>query len=226
MLIEEGDRKMNGNNMVKKQVDATHYEWGKYLKKSKWESYFCQINEIVKCKSKRILVIGKGDGIVPAILINMGMDVVTFDYDETLHPDIVGDVKEIDRYLKKGEFDTLLCCEVLEHIEFTYFEMIIKKFSDLEIRNIVLSLPNYSKQCCFDIKIRIGNLFNLRKRLINYKKIGHTVWCKDEHYWEVNVVGTELYKIQTILMKWYMIQKMYYVFENEYHIFFVLRGKY
>lgn len=211
------------NNLVKTQVDYRHYEWGKYLKMSKWKSYYYQITEVIKSNPNKLLIIGKGDGIVPAILLNMGIEVTTFDYDETLKPDILGDVKLIDQYVKRGQYDTILCCEVLEHIPFEFFDIIIKKFSDLNVKKVVLSLPNYSKDCVLDLKLQIGKLFNVRKRIINYNRIGKEVWCKEEHFWEINVKDKTLKRIKEILKKYYNIENMFYVFENEYHIFFILK---
>ena len=61
-------------------------------------SYYYQIKEAVCAECKSILVIGKGDGIIPAILneIFRGREVKidTFDFDPSLHPTYVGNVRE------------------------------------------------------------------------------------------------------------------------------------
>ena len=53
---------------MKKQVEKEHYEFLSYLDKARWNSYYHQIEEVLKSDSKSALIIGKGDGIVPNIL--------------------------------------------------------------------------------------------------------------------------------------------------------------
>lgn len=206
------------------QVATSHYDWSKYVNPYNWKSYYQQIEEITKLDAEKILIIGKGDGIVPAILTNLGMDVTTFDFDASIKPDIVGDVRYMDRYISKGQFDTVLCCQVLEHIPFENFENVLKSLKELGIRNIILSLPNYSRDVKIDLKFELLRKTCKRLRLVNLKAVGDEPRCKGQHYWEINVKGTELPVVREAISRQYRIKREFYVFENEYHMFFILEA--
>src|SRR3989344_3771112 len=81
--------------MSKVQVDKSHYLTLNYLSKRRWNSYWYQINEIYQLKPKKILEIGTGGGVVSNQLKKMGFLVTTVDFDQSLKPDIVGDVRKL-----------------------------------------------------------------------------------------------------------------------------------
>lgn len=207
------------------QVDIRHYKWGKYITKERWQSYYHQIDEVIKARSKKVLVIGKGDGIVPCILSTLGIEVVTFDFDETLHPDILGDLRHIDEYVSPDVFDTILCCEVLEHIPFKYFEEILKKISLLKPKHFIISIPNNSCRCKYDIRVYIPHFISFKKRKIAYDDINSKFRFNGEHYWEIGVKGKEYHVITQILNKYFNIKSTFFEEGNEYHCFFVLKEK-
>ena len=57
------------------QVNKEHYEFSSYVTPERWNSYYYQIKEVMDYdKFKTVLVIGKGDGIVPGILKQLKME--------------------------------------------------------------------------------------------------------------------------------------------------------
>lgn len=71
------------------QVEKKHYDFENYVNKQRWMSYWYQIKEALTSGCKSFLYIGKGDGIVVAILKELIKEdgiVETFDFDERLSP--------------------------------------------------------------------------------------------------------------------------------------------
>lgn len=124
------------------QVQKEHYDIGKYADPVRFTSYFYQVDSALKnVKNGNILVIGKGDGIVPAILNYFLKDrVKTFDFDASLLPDYVGDLSEIGKTVT-DKFDVVICCQVLEHIPYNHFDDILRQIKHICSGTFILSLP-------------------------------------------------------------------------------------
>lgn len=207
------------------QVEKEHYNFIEYVSKERWMSYYYQIKEIMNCNVKQILIIGKGDGIISNVLKNSEgggkYEVTTFDYDKELKPDIVGDVRYIQKYLSH-QYDCIICCQVLEHLEWDYFEDIIKQLS-LACRNrLILSLPqrNFNFRYKIDFpKIHIKKLFTVPRLFEkSFKPNG-------EHYWEVNCKFHSKKIIRDVVKRYFRIINEYSVFEHPYHWFLILNKK-
>ncbi len=205
------------------QVNKDHYNFKNYINIDRWSSYYYQILYAMDDNITNILLIGKGDNVVSNVLNGLGKKVTTFDIDSSLNPDIVGDIKKLNKYIKK-KYDLIICCQVLEHIEFGYFENIIenfKKYSD----NIILSLP-YNK-IRFSIKMHLPKLGDY-----SFKIFIHKFWINNwriekegynEHYWEVGIKSYSKKKIRNILKKYFNITKEFIPVENTKHIFYILK---
>ena len=137
--------------MVKRNVTNIegNYSYATYMSDARWSSYFRQIDEVKNAEldikdNLRVLIIGVGDGLIPALISSFcHCTVTTFDYDEALSPDITGDVSELSAYVKEC-FDVILCCQVLEHIPYVEFE---KALAQIEMcldegGKCILSLPD------------------------------------------------------------------------------------
>src|SRR3989338_10935584 len=79
-------------------------------------SYFYQIKETINTKPKTILEIGIGNKTVCYYLKYAGFHVTTLDINKELNPDKVGDIRDIP--FPNNQFDTVIACEILEHIPF------------------------------------------------------------------------------------------------------------
>lgn len=137
--------------MVKREVTnkENDYSYEMYMNDARWSSYFRQIDEVKKAEldkkdNLRVLIIGVGDGLMPALISSFcHCAVTTFDYDEALSPDITGDVLELSAYVKEC-FDVILCCQVLEHIPYMEFEKSLAQIAMCldEDGKCILSLPD------------------------------------------------------------------------------------
>lgn len=211
----------------KVQVNKNHYNFEKYVSIERWDSYYYQLLEALKCDGKDILYIGAGDNIVVNVLKNLGKNVTTFDFDKNVKPDICGSVTEIDKLLDK-KYDVIMCCQVLEHIPFDSFESIIEKLSICIKEELILSLPNHARwykissklpKIFFKIKIKVKRLFQ-KEWDINNQGNG-------EHYWEIDIKGKEYSKnnVDKIISKYFDIKQSYVPYENTYHVFYILKSK-
>lgn len=211
---------------MKVQVEKSHYDFSKYVDEHRWNSYWNQINEALKVKGNKVLVIGAGDGIVVDVLRKFGKSVDTFDFDKALNPDIVGSVTEVDEIVK-NKYDVILCCQVLEHIPFDQFDDTVRRIKSVltDGGKFILSLPNYSLK--WKMNVKLPKIPELNKRAVS-KKPFRKKWDikKDgfgEHYWEINAKGSEEKIVKNILKKYYTIEKRFLPSDNLYHIFYILK---
>ncbi|MGL5056025.1 MAG: hypothetical protein ACRC6A_01465 [Fusobacteriaceae bacterium] len=204
------------NNKIEKQVEEKHYNFSNYLAKPRWNSYWHQIDEVLNSYGKDLLIIGTGDNIIKKI-VESDKVVKTFDIAEDLKPDYLGSILEMDKILDK-KFDTILCCQVLEHLPFELFEKSIEQIAVSTKKTAIISLPHKNIKVEFKFKvpkIKIDLSFLIRKFYKIHKFDG-------EHYWEMGGKGFSNDKIENILEKYFVIKKRYFVDENSYHRFYIL----
>src|SRR5262245_65958374 len=81
-------------------------------------THWHQANEVAEVTSPggRVLEVGPGSGHTTWLLRQWGLEVTTLDFDESVRPDLVGDVTKIP--CEDGAFDCVLAAEVLAHLPF------------------------------------------------------------------------------------------------------------
>ncbi|HUT96484.1 MAG TPA: methyltransferase domain-containing protein [Candidatus Paceibacterota bacterium] len=167
------------------QVDKNHYFQERYADLRRFISYYYQIDFIRKTEAKKILFVGVGDGLVPDYLKKIpGIELITFDIDQELNPDIVGDV--INLPFKDNEFDCVVICQVLEHIPFDYFSKILSRIHQITRKWVVLSLP--VRQVGFECILRFPFIRKILKR--SFLRIAQNILTKfpysSHHHWVVD----------------------------------------
>lgn len=212
--------------MYNTQVSAGFYEFSKYVSEPRWSSYYKQIDEILHCNAKSVLLIGAGDKLVPQIvnIVSPLISIETYDFDSTLKPDIYGDIRELSNKVNGRKWDAIVCCQVLEHLPYTEFEGILSQLSHCLKENgkVIISLPDSGGTLEFHIHIPPRLLD------INFLHKLPKLWRRDfkfggEHYWEIN--SAKIYtirKIRAAIKREFNIDKEYVVRNNTYHRFFVL----
>jgi len=202
------------------QVTKDHYDFDKYVGLDRWNSYYYQISEVVKCKGKSVLLIGAWDGIVVDVLKRLNKHVTTFDFDQSLKPDIVWDVTMIDEIITK-KYDVIVCCQVLEHIPFDMFDPTIKKIQNIFNEKFILSLPNRNIRIKFFAPIIRHVKFPIHRFWNNQWNINKE-W-NGEHYREIDATKEyKLINIKKIINQYYDIKEIYTPFNNTYHTFRIL----
>ena len=211
------------------QVDTTHYNFLNYVHRDRWNSYYQQITEALNCKGKNVLYIGAGDGIVTDILKKSGKNVKTLDFDKNLNPDYIGSVTEIKKVLGKDwqKFDVIMCCQVLEHVPFDQFEKTIQQLSECAQEKLILSLPNSNRR--YFLSFCAPRPLGKHRKVFLVKHYFAKPWDineqgSKEHYWEIDANGCPTRKeIKSIVKKYFSSLKFYTLFENPYHMFFILK---
>jgi ubiquinone/menaquinone biosynthesis C-methylase UbiE len=183
-----------------------------------------QIIEVYRLKPKSVLEIGIGNGFVSSYLRASGIEVVTFDINESLSPTVVGNILEIEKHFDENSFDLILCAEVLEHIPFEHFESIIGKLQKISKKNMVLTIPR-SMRIILDLVLRLKIPFipYIEKSIFLTLRSSEVA---DIHHWQVDFKeGFKLKDINRIIEKKFKILKSYSEKGNRTHQFFILEKK-
>ena len=189
-----------------------------YDDEKRWASYWHQIKEITNFNPKKVLIIGKGSGLVSEYLKLIGIKTITLDIDETLVPDIVASV--IKMPFSDNEFDVVLCAQVLEHLPYEDFSKATLEIKRVTKIGAVISLPHFGPAIRFLLKLSLLPEIKFMIKLPYPKK--HIF--KGEHYWEIGKEDYSIKKIKKEIMKSGLnIEKDYVIFENPLHHFFILK---
>ena len=210
----------NNAEKMNPQVDPDHYSFMLYDTKARFISYWYQINEIIKLNPNKVLEIGVGNGFVSKYLKDKGVNVTTLDIDERLNPDVVGNI--LDMPFSKNHFDVVSCCEILEHLPYENFKIALSEIFRINKIYTILSLPDVSRFYRFYVQIPNRGTF---KKIITLPRLKNPIHRFDgEHYWEIGKEKYSLRKIINDIQKInFKIEKIFRLFENPDHRFFILK---
>lgn len=202
--------------MTEIQVDASHYEWSPYHVKGRWVSFWHQVDEVITTGAATCLEIGTGSGVVSDALRRFGVAVTTVDIDPALGVDRVGDVRSLPA--ADGEFDTVLCSQVLEHLPWEDVPQAVAELRRVCRTHAIVSLPQSGTDLALDVAVpKLGRLAR-RERLPARKP-----WQFDgQHYWQVLSPGTGRREVRGVLGHGFEIEREYTVPEFTFHRFYVL----
>jgi hypothetical protein len=210
----------------KKQVSNRNYVYGKYLHASRWMSYFYQIDSVQKINQETrkkpsdvsILEIGPGDGTVSSLLKSWKYRLTTMDIAKDIHPDIVASLPLIPL---KHKVDIILCCEVLEHIQYHDVEKSLKNMAK-KCDYAIISIPHKSLYISCVLRFPMLNpkkiFFSFPAFFIKHKFDG-------QHYWELGTKGysTSRFK-ESLTNAGFRLLKNFRVIEFPYHHFFIVKS--
>lgn len=179
-------------------------------------SYAFQINHVYSLNPVDIFEIGIGNGIFSDYFRKAGYKIYTNDINLNLKPNYNYPITDLSKFVKN--IDLIVCCEVLEHVDFSYFEKIIMEFSRAGKR-LYLTLPNYKQSFGFDLRLRIPKFKNISLNFfvfIKRKKI------LNEHFWELGTSKkNSKSSVLKILKKYYCSVETGYYPQHTYHQFFI-----
>lgn len=164
------------------------YDWKTYCNPKRWETYYEQIDLCHRIfeiddnpEGISVLVVGPGDHIVPAVLKHQGFFVDTFDIKggSTYH----GDVKDIGNIVKR-KYDIVLCCEVLEHVDFGYVRSIIESLESICERRLIISVPKFEKTKCkwHRWELYKPNTPDITSEFLSYMDGYETEWVRSKEF--------------------------------------------
>ncbi len=200
-----------------------HYADLNYLSKTRWSSYYAQLEETMRTNPKTVLEIGKGFGLLVFVLEGLGVKVTTLDIDQRLNPKVVGDVRKLP--FRNNSFDCVVCFEVLEHLPFKDFSKGIGEMRRVTKKHVIISLPEpYSTTLYFGLK-----LFPFIPKLEFFRKLsfGKIFFPKfsptGPHKWELGRENATYKKVTRVIKKNNLaVVKSFCSCNNAYHRFLIL----
>lgn len=173
------------------QVDKQHYSFTNYSSERRFISYYHQVKNILTLvndyQAKKILIAGKGDGIVQKILeaynnlFNLNLIIKTFDFAYDLKPDFLGDLVEIESIVSE-KFDVILCCQVLEHIPLDEALSVLSQMKMIA-RFVIISIPYKAITIRGTLKLPLIKEFEFCIKIPIWDR--KTGMVDDRHYWEI-----------------------------------------
>lgn len=219
--------------MIERQtkVPWAHYSFRKgHDSPERFISYLRQIDLTKGLGVEKVLEVGIGNKTVSNYLKQWGFMVTTCDYDESLQPDIVADIRELP--MGENSFDVVLACEVLEHLPWEDVSTALSELRRVTRKYVIVSVPYSSlsleiifssqviskifKVPCWDLFFRVPMFFR------GFKPRGH-----GKHCWEMGRRNYSIRKVRKALREKFDIVKesRSLLSSNLNHYFFVLERR-
>ena len=171
-------------------------EWIGYYSRKRIAHQWTQLHLLGMVPCRLVLEIGPAMGLVTALLDNAGYAVTTLDRVERpfAQPDVPHLRSEIDalRGADIAGFDAILCCETLEHLDWSRVGPVLTSLRDSGAKYLVVSVPYMGFQVAFDF-------YANRHALWHYFSMKKLLWRKPfrreppgGHQWEVGYKGLPL----------------------------------
>lgn len=207
---------------MEKQVAKSHYEFDRYVSKSRWASMWHQLDEVLSLQPDSVLEVGPGPGIFQSAAKQFGVSVETLDLDPELQPDYVAAADEMP--FADDRYDVVCAFQMLEHVPYEDALRIAQEMSRVAARHIVISLPDSLTVWRYSLHIPKRGQY---KRLLprpGFRPKPHEF--DGQHYWEINKADFPLSSVKSDLAAAVKVDEQgvrtYRVFENPYHRFFVI----
>jgi hypothetical protein len=171
-------------------------QWNAYYSKKRIEQQWMQLHLIGLTRSEKVLEVGPGLGLVTALLVNVGYEVVTLDRVPRAFACPAVTHLEKDICDLRGEeisgHDAILCCETLEHIAWDKVGSVLSAFRRSGAKYLIVSVPYMGFQLAFDVYVN-------RTTFRQYFSMKKLLFLKDfraepagGHQWEVGYRGYRL----------------------------------
>lgn len=206
---------------MKKQVDRKHYQFDRYMSKTRWASVWHQVDEVQSLNPGSVLEVGPGFGAFKALMHVLGVSVSTLDVADDLEPDYIGSVDDIP--LAERSFDVVCGFQVLEHLPYDRSLVAFAEMVRVSRKNVIISLPD--ARAVWACRLRLPFIGNLDISLERPSWLAARHRFDGEHYWELNKRGWPLRRILKDFTGVRLL-KTYRVPENPYHRFFVFERLY
>lgn len=203
------------------QVGSAHYEWDRYDKLRRWKSYWFQIHAIAKYHPRRVLEVGCGSGVLAWYLRDrLGLKVTTFDVDERLGPDVVGDLRALRDHFDADSFDCVVAFQVLEHLPYAQAMQAFQQMVSVSRGNIIVSLPCNG----YPLEVRVNVLRRAWSWSFASRLSPRREWAFDgEHYWELGTKQHPISAVRRDVEQHADVLQAYFCPENSYHYFLECR---
>lgn len=198
-----------------------HYLADAYCSQERFNSYWMQFRELMSCRPGAVLEIGVGSGLLSWYLRKEGVRVTTMDIDESLGPDMVGDVLSIP--LEDEGFDAVACFQALEHLPFDRLPDALTELRRITKGTVCLSIPDMNPS--FRICIHVPGVGTFKKMLRLPRTWRKSLVPDSEHCWEIGKEGVTLKQVKSLFgSSGFDIVNTVVLFESPTHRFFRLQA--
>lgn len=146
-------------NINPKELPSSYYSFQNYNDPIRMITYWNQINEVLSVQPATVLEIGVGSRLVSSYLDAIGITVTKCDFNESLSPDILGDVRDLESLIDK-KYDVILCARVLHHLPFQDLEYVITSLLKVAKKRLVITLPVNDMRIYFFSRYTSSGLFS------------------------------------------------------------------
>lgn len=226
------DQKTQHEQLLPRDIPPAYYDFSHYVTTERMITYWHQINEILSRAPGEILEIGIGNGIVSAILKRYGIQTTTADINESLHPDEVVGVTELDTRFEQDRFPMALCARVLQHLPFADFPRALDQLRHVTAKHLLLTLPVETMRIYFRFRRTGGRPrtlsipFPVLAKRILQRAGSQSTDSDSQNFWKINQTReTSMANVRRVIQKPFLIEKAFQVPEDMSHAFFVLRKR-
>ena len=197
---------------------AGHYDYSTYMDKARWTSTWHQVDEVLRTGAGTVLEVGKGTGVLGAILKHSGLRYFSLDAAADLKPDCVGSVTRLP--FSDNSFDAACCFQVLEHLPFGSLGDALAELNRVSRHSVIISLPDAGK--VWEFALRFSKYVTRSVRLT-----WPSIWSPrhvfdGEHHWEIGKRGYPLERIVEAMNRaGLQVVRSYRVPGHPYHRVFV-----
>ena len=183
-------------------------------------SIWYQLDELLAIPDiKSLLDIGPGSDLFRNTLLALKSDIryKTLDIADDVGADYIGGITNIPR--KDNSHDVVSAFQVLEHISFDDVPQALRELQRVAAHKVLISVPHYGPQCTFSLKVPFIPQLRFAVKIPYPKKLTFN----GQHYWEIGRKGYPARRFNNLLRQYFVIEKEYVPFENQYHRFYVLQ---
>ena len=209
---------------------STRYDFNSYITKHRLITYWYQFKEISALSPKNLLEVGVGTGLVTSYLQWCGVNVKTFDINESLSPDILGSILDAKSTVELSAYDVVLCARVLHHLPFDKFSDALFNLSEISKKHVVLTLPVEDASFYISMRYTSSKFFTRSisfplfiKKILFLLKQGAKKEERQSSLWKINDSNERsMDVITTIINENFTIIDSYGIPEDKAHHVFVL----
>lgn len=206
-----------------KQVDRTHYAFGRYMSKFRWSSLWYQLREVLENDSVgSVLEVGPGSGLMGLILASYNISYKSIDIAEDLNPTYVGNLVDLADTI--GQFDCVVAFQVLEHMPYEDSLQLLTAMARAAKSKVIISVPNLVTKYSIEFTLPRRKKFRIPFRKLNLFR--RSFIFNGEHYWELGckeVTYNRFIKDISSIEHVKLIRD-FRVDENPYHHFFIFEA--
>ncbi len=205
------------------QVPSRYYFRRAYNSLERFISYFHQADLVSELEPETILEVGMGSGLLSSHLRSLGVKVTTCDFDESVCPDVVSDVRSLP--FEDKSFDVSIACEVLEHLPFSEVGLALSELARVSRRAIIVSVPYCSTGWEFVFRFPFIRRFLGRAFLSGYWRWPLKFWGFEEsgqHYWEIDRKEFRLDRVRKLFSSVGKITREFSPPLDRYQYFFII----